>query len=286
MPQKYLNFGFILAFTFLSCSYLYPFKRDKGSKSEIKVVLKTTHGTIKLKLYNETPKHRDNFIKLVNDHFYDGLLFHRVIQSFMIQGGDPDSKNSKSGVVLGNGEVGYTIPGEFDAKLFHKKGALAAARQSDDVNPKRESSGCQFYIVQGRFFNDSLLNFQEQQINNSKKQMIFNAILNQPENQTNKASIVSFQQRGQMDSVRAVVSKFEAAVESEFAKTTPYKFSEEQRKAYTSLGGAPHLDGAYTIYGEVTEGLDIVDKIAAVPVDGTARPIEDVKIIKAYIVRK
>ena len=284
MSKKKLNF--LITGLILCVLPAFSIKERGDKEPETKVVLETSLGKIKLKLYNETPKHRDNFIKLVKDHFYDGVLFHRVIQSFMIQSGDPDSKNAKQGAMLGNGEFGSTLPAEFDPKLFHKMGALAAARQGDDVNPKKESSGCQFYIVQGRPFTDSLLNLQEQRINNYSKQMICNNLLGMPENAKDKERVLAFQQTRQMDSLLAVIAKYQPAVEAEFAKTTPYKFSDEQRKAYTTLGGAPHLDGSYTVYGEVLEGMDIVDKIAAVQVDGNARPVEDVRIIKAYIVKK
>ena len=274
---------------FCACSFIFllftlsAFKEKK--EKETKIVIKTTLGNIKLKLYNETPKHRDNFIKLVKEHFYDSTLFHRVIQSFMIQGGDPDSKKAIAGTMLGNGEVGYTIPAEFVPALFHKRGALAAARMGDDVNPKKESSGCQFYIVQGRSFTDSLLIIQEQRINNNTKQKIFNDILNKNENKLLKEKIIAFQQSSQIDSMTAIAAILEPMVTAEFSKTAPYKFSAKHRLAYTTAGGAPHLDGSYTVFGEVLEGMDVVDKIAATPVDRMSRPISDVRIINAYIVK-
>lgn len=185
------------------------------------VKIKTNKGKIKVLLYNETPLHRDNMLKLVHHHFYDSLLFHRVIKNFMIQGGDPDSKNASAGKLLGDGDVGYTIPAEFRPDLFHKKGALAAAR---DDNPNKSSSGCQFYIVQGKIFTDDELTQME-------------------------------------------------------AKTGR-KIPEAQRVVYKTIGGTPHLDQNYTVYGEVVKGLNVVDIIASVQTDKNDRPLSDVRIIK------
>lgn len=184
------------------------------------VKIKTGIGECIIMLYNETPLHRDNFIKLTKNHVYDGTLFHRVIKTFMIQGGDPDSKTAQSGTTLGEGTVGYTIPAEFRDSLFHKKGVMAAAR---DDNPAKASSGCQFYIVQGKVFNDEQLD----------------------------------------------------AVEHDRLKS---KIPEWKRAVYKTLGGSPHLDGNYTVYGEVISGLEMVDKIAAVAVDPNDRPITDIRM--------
>lgn len=192
------------------------------NKKQTKVLISTSLGDIKLVLYNETPKHRDNFIKLVEEGFYDGTLFHRVIKGFMIQGGDPESKNAKAGQMLGNGGPGYTVPAEFNSKFFHKKGALAAARMGDGVNPNRESSGSQFYIVQGKKYNKKELEIMSKRSSNT--------------------------------------------------------YSEEQYKAYETTGGTPQLDMAYTVFGEVTEGFDVIDKIAEVAKARGDRPKEDVKM--------
>src|ERR1035437_6911207 len=155
---------FILQCCFVAFSICHSF----AQKHEPLILIETSFGNIKLKLYNETPLHRDNFLKLIKKHFYDSLLFHRVINTFMIQGGDPDSKNAPAGKFLGDGDVNYTIPPEFNQKLFHKRGALAAARNGDEVNPEQASSGCQFYIVQGKVFPDSLLNILENRITRMK----------------------------------------------------------------------------------------------------------------------
>jgi peptidyl-prolyl cis-trans isomerase B (cyclophilin B) len=194
---------------------------NNGSAPERMVLITTNMGEMKVKLYNATPKHRDNFIKLVNDNFYDSLLFHRVIRNFMIQGGDPLSKNAAPKVALGAGDIGYTIPAEFVDTIFHKKGALCAARTE---NPEKASSGCQFYIVQGQVLTPEQVNMLEMQ-------------------------------RG-------------------------LKLSEAQKNIYTTVGGSPWLDGSYTVFGEVVEGLDIIDKIAGVKTAPGDRPEENVYILK------
>lgn len=213
---------------------LQPFKADTFKKSkknkEILVKVHTNKGEFIVKLYNETPLHRDNFLRLVNEGYYDSLLFHRVIEGFMIQGGDPDSKNASPRQMLGNGGPNYTIPAEFNSSLIHKKGALAAARTADYINPKKESSGSQFYIVQGRTL-DSI------QLNN-------------------------------------------------ICLKTKQSYTDSQKEIYQNLGGTPHLDGSYTVFGEVIDGLHIIDSIAAVKTNQADRPIEDVRIISMKIVKR
>lgn len=264
------------------------------NSNEVKVLISTSMGDIKLKLYNETPGHRDNFIKLVNDHTYDSVLFHRVIKDFMIQSGDPESKNAKPGVMLGNGNVGYTLPAEIAPKLIHKRGALAAARQGDDVNPKKESSGCQFYIVHGRLFTNADLDMYEQRTNTQTqqqvKQQLFNVIISKSENQGLKTKFMKYQTEGKMDSLQVLLTTtvepmIQKEMEAQKIQLPVFRFTEEQRKAYTTVGGAPHLDGAYTVFGEVIEGMDVVDKIAAAPVDNMTRPVTDIRIIKASIIK-
>jgi len=192
------------------------------------VRLKTEQGECIILLYNNTPKHRDNFIKLVKDGFYDGTLFHRVISDFMIQGGDPDSKNAPAGKELGNGDVAYTIPAEFSDSLFHKKGVLAAAR---DDNPEKASSGCQFYIVQGKKFTDP-----------------------------------------QLDSLET--------------RRLHFRIPQWEREVYKTLGGSPHLDKKYTVYGEVVKGIELVDTIAVMPADSNNRPLKDVKMTVSLLKRR
>ncbi len=192
------------------------------------VIFLTTAGDIKIMLYDETPKHKANFIQLVQKNFYDDILFHRVIPEFMIQAGDPNSRNARPGETLGDGGPGYTIPAEFFPHYYHKKGALAAARLGDLVNPNKESSGSQFYIVQGRVYT----NLELDALVNSSRHL---------------------------------------------------PFTLEQRQSYTTLGGTPYLDNAYSVFGEVIEGLEIVEKIASSPTDQHNRPIADIKINKAYL---
>jgi peptidylprolyl isomerase len=254
-------------------------KKGEDMDKETLVKIETTAGDIKVKLYNETPKHRDNFIKLVKDGMYEGTLFHRVIKDFMIQAGDPDSKNAPKGKMLGAGDVGYTIPAEFVyPKFFHKKGALSAARQGDNVNPKKESSGCQFYIVTGKVYNDSTLLSMESQMNENKINVIFNTLA-----QKHMKEIYKMRKANDEDGLYDLQEKLFAEAQEMAAKQPEFHFTPEQIEAYTTVGGTPHLDGEYTVFGEVVEGMDVVDKIQQVKTDRSDRPEEDVKIIKATI---
>ena len=253
-------------------------KKGEDMDKETLVKIETTAGDIKVKLYNETPKHRDNFIKLVKDGMYEGTLFHRVIKDFMIQAGDPDSKNAPKGKMLGAGDVGYTIPAEFVyPKFFHKKGALSA-RQGDNVNPKKESSGCQFYIVTGKVYNDSTLLSMESQMNENKINVIFNTLA-----QKHMKEIYKMRKANDEDGLYDLQEKLFAEAQEIAAKQPEFHFTPEQIEAYTTVGGTPHLDGEYTVFGEVVEGMDVVDKIQQVKTDRSDRPEEDVKIIKATI---
>ena len=246
---------------------------------ETLVKIETSAGDIKVKLYNETPKHRDNFIKLVKEGTYEGTLFHRVIKDFMIQAGDPESKNAPKGKMLGAGDVGYTVPAEFVCpKFFHKKGALSAARQGDAVNPKKESSGCQFYIVTGKVYNDSTLLRMERQMNENKVSVFFNELAKK-----HMKEIYKMRKANDEDGLYDLQEKLIAQAQELAAKEPEFRFTPEQVEAYTTVGGTPHLDGEYTVFGEVVEGMDVVDKIQQVKTDRSDRPEEDVKIIKATI---
>ena len=224
----------------LNCLIVISLSAQKDSSIRKKerrrdVLLQTSMGDIVIRLSDSTPLHRDNFLKLVKVGFYDSVLFHRVIQNFMIQSGDPNSKQAKAGQPLGNGGPGYFIPAEFRTTIFHKKGVIAAARMGDNVNPQKASSGSQFYIVQGKIFNDAGLD-----------------------------SIETFRLNGR-------------------------KISPEQREVYKTIGGTPHLDQGYTVFGEVAKGLEVVDKIAAVQTSKAQdrdRPLQDVKIIKAKLIKR
>lgn len=227
--MKKISFlAFFLLTALFSTAQVVDSKLNRPTEG-VMVMMETTEGPIVLKLYDETPVHRDNFVKLVESGVYNGLLFHRVIEKFMIQAGDPKSRDAEPGILLGEGSLGYTITAEFVPHLFHKRGALCAARQGDDINPKKESSASQFYIVQGTTF--------------SREQL--------------------------------------ERIGEHFGK----KFTPEQIEVYNTLGGAPHLDGDYTVFGEVLEGMEVVDRIAAAERDGNDRPVKDIVILKAYVIK-
>lgn len=242
------------------------------------VQITTELGVIKVKLYNETPLHRDNFLKLVREKTLDSTLFHRVISNFMIQGGDVSSKRATPDAMLGNGDVGYTIPAEFNTKFYHKKGALAAARQGDNVNPQKASSGCQFYIVQGNKYAPTDLDAMEGRMNQQNKQGLFQQIIMRPENEGLKNRFITNQQAQNQDSMNVLNALAEAMTNVEAAKLIPFKYTDEQRKEYSTNGGTPHLDGGYTVFGEVIEGLDVIDKIALVEKGANDRPKKDIRM--------
>ncbi|MGQ0828170.1 MAG: peptidylprolyl isomerase [Bacteroidota bacterium] len=273
-----LAFSVITALFALSASFK-PLS-DNGN-GDIKVMILTNQGVIKIRLYNETPLHRDNFVKLVKEHYFDSLLFHRVIRNFMIQGGDPDSKNAKPDAFLGEGGPGYTIPAEFIPNLYHKKGVLAAARESDLDNPSQASSGSQFYIVQGRTYTDSLLKVQAKRITKMK---LFNQVINRIENKQLLEKYKLYAKAEMNDSVKYINDIINKQVEIELPNVQPHIFNEEQIKAYTTIGGTPHLDGSYTVFGEVYEGLEVVDDIAAQKTDKAARPLTDIRIIRITLI--
>ena len=242
------------------------------------VKLETTMGNITVALYNETPKHRDNFIKLVKEGVYDSTLFHRVIKQFMIQAGDPDSKNASDTAMLGSGDVGYTIPAEFNPKFFHKKGVLAAARQGDDVNPEKASSGCQFYIVTGRKFTEPQLLGMENKINEQREEALFDSLARQHMKEIYKMRKV-VDNAGLLE----LQDTLEAQARELADKEEKFRFTPEQIKAYSTIGGAPHLDGSYTVFGEVTEGMEVVDNIEIAKTNRADRPIENIRMLKASI---
>lgn len=249
------------------------------NQKETLLKIETTKGDITVKLYNETPQHRDNFLKLAKNGTYEGTLFHRVIKDFMIQAGDPDSKNAAKGKMLGSGDVGYTVPAEFVyPKHFHKKGALSAARQGDEVNPQKASSGCQFYIVTGQVFNDSTLLSMEQNKNQNKLNTIFNGLA-----QKHMKEIYKMRKENDEEGLYNLQDKLLAEAEAEAAKQPDFRFTPEQVQAYTTVGGTPHLDGEYTVFGEIVEGMDVVDAIQKVPTDHSDRPKDDVKIKKVVV---
>lgn len=239
--------------------------------------MKTTLGDINIRLYDDTPVHRDNFIKLVNSGFYDGISFHRVIQDFMIQGGDPSTRTVP---IPGSADSlrTYTVPSEFSKLHFHKKGAVAAAREGNNINPEMRSSGTQFYIVQGTIFNDETLNVAEETINNNIRQAAFNRIIRHIADSSIKS--------GKPLSDAEVQSLASDKMFNFLTTEGEYKIPEDQRIVYKTKGGVPRLDGTYTVFGEVLEGIEVVDRIASVPTDNHDKPLSDVKIIKARIVSR
>ena len=246
----------------------------QNKEKETIVVVTTDYGKMRIKLYNETPQHRDNFIKLINQGFYNDLLFHRVIKDFMIQGGDPESKGAPASKQLGAGDVGYTVPAEFVyPKYYHKKGALAAARQGDQVNPQKRSSGCQFYIVQGKPMTDQELEGMEKNMQNKAKESRFYEIA-----ATKTELIQRLQTAGDQAGLQKLQSEILAQVDSELAKKEPLKLTAQMRKDYKTIGGTAFLDNEYTVFGEVIEGLDVIDKIAAVKTRPGDRPEVDLKM--------
>lgn len=269
----------LIACCMLSCTGNQKKTTNMEKGNETLVRMETTMGNITVKLYNETPKHRDNFIKLTKEGVYDSTLFHRVIKNFMIQAGDPQSKTATDTTTLGNGDVGYTIPAEFNTKYFHKKGVLAAARQGDEVNPERASSGCQFYIVTGRKFSEAQMVNMENQMNDARLETVFNNLARK-----HMKEIYKMRKAGDTDGLLELQDSLEAQAREEVAKEPALKFTREQIQAYTTVGGAPHLDGAYTVFGEVVEGMDVVEKIENVGTNRADRPKIDIRILKATVI--
>ena len=255
--------------------------KDKSSdmdKNQVTVNIETTEGNIKVRLFDDTPLHRDNFVKLAKEGYYNGLLFHRVINEFMVQAGDPNSKDAPAGKRLGEGGPGYTIEAEIkEPALIHRRGALAAARQGDQVNPERRSSGSQFYIVTGKKYTPDELSQMEQQLVLMKKEEIFRKLVMARED-TIRAMSARQDREGLQKLERELVAMTEAEVEK-----TPSGLNAEQREAYTTDGGTPHLDGQYTVFGQVIDGMDVVDRIQKAETDSAARPRQDIRIIKITV---
>ncbi len=238
------------------------------------IKIKTTEGDIIVRLYDETPKHRDNFIKLAKEGYFNGTLFHRVIKDFMIQGGDPDSKGAPKGKMLGTGGPDYTIPAEFVyPKYFHKRGALSAARLGDEVNPERESSGSQFYIVWGKVYKPAELKQMEKQLEMQQEQTIFNQLAKE-----NRDKIMELRRNRDRAGLQELQDELIAETKAISMEKGKPSFTDEQREAYTSVGGTPFLDNQYTVFGEVVEGLDVVEKIQNCETLRGDRPKDDISM--------
>lgn len=241
-----------------------------------KVLIHTSEGDIEVLLYGDTPKHNANFLKLAKEGYYDGTLFHRVINEFMVQTGDPDSKGAPAGKALGQGGPGYQIDAEFVyPKYFHKKGALAAARTADQVNPERKSSGSQFYIVTGKVYSPEELTQMEMQMKQGAMQGVFYKLADE-----RRTEIIKMQQEGDQAGLMKLQEELIALAEQQ---TPDVKFTEEQRNAYTTVGGTPFLDNQYTVFGEVTKGLDVVTKIEKAQTGAGDRPVTDIKILSMEV---
>lgn len=257
---------------------LCAFKQDSMVNDMTVVRLETTLGNIDIKLYNETPGHKENFINNVKDGAYDGVLFHRVINEFMVQTGDPASKTATKGQMLGSSDHGEEIPAEFVyPKLFHKRGAIAAARTGDNVNPEKKSSGSQFYIVTGKKYNEQELIQMEKSIQNRQKQSVFQDLCSE-----HRDEIIRLRKERNSAGLSELQDKLIKQTE-DTVKSNLFHFTPEQKTEYTVNGGTPFLDGSYTVYGEVVSGMEVVDSLQAVKTDSNDRPLEDVKIIKAII---
>lgn len=251
-----------------------------------KVVFETKYGAITAELYNETPLHKENFIQNIEKGFYDSLLFHRVINNFMIQAGDPDSKNAAPNIQLGNGGPGYTLPAEILPQFYHKRGALAAARQPDNVNPKKASSGSQFYFVQGQVFTPEIMGNMQNQLQVRARQQEMNVFFSQSANKAYLDKAKQLQTEQKFDSLNKLYEEIIPIIDSTLKSRGAFpEFNEEQIKLYSTIGGAPHLDGDYTVFGEIISGLNVVDSIASNAVDARKRPLEDILIHKAYVVK-
>lgn len=239
-----------------------------AQEKRVKFVIETPYGNLKGELYNETPLHRDNFVKLVKEGWYIDSPFHRVINNFMIQGGQNKD---------GRKDPGYKIPAEFMTdRYIHKKGALAAARMPDQANPMKESSGSQFYIVQGKITDDQLLDNFERKITQTLQMDKITKFLKRPENKDLLDKVIALQRARKNQELNDFTGQIVQLMESEGISVESFSYSQEQRAVYRTIGGTPHLDGAYTVFGEITGGFEIIDKIAVVPTQGANVPVDEI----------
>jgi len=264
--KKLVLISAVFSLLFFSCQI----DQSKKKTTDQLYKIETEYGDMIFKLYDATPLHKENFAKLIDQGYFNDLLFHRVIDGFMIQGGDPDSRNAESGKMLGEGGPGYTIPAEFVDTLFHKKGVIAAAREGDNTNPEMRSAGSQFYIVQGIVFDDTAVKKVEDRINASRLNTLVTKYIEEAKNK-------AFNTGGTID-YQIIVPEARQKAEEEFKEQGYFRIPEDKLKVYRTLGGTPHLDNAYTVFGEVIEGLEIIDKIAAVETDENDRPVKDIKM--------
>ena len=274
----------IVLFALYGCN---PWIADGVRKRDLKrdVELVTDKGSIIFRLYDETPLHRNNFLKLVNQSFYDSIIFHRVINNFLIQTGDPESKNALADASLGNGELPYVVPAEINTKYFHKRGAVNAARTGDLENPEQASSSTQFTFIQRKAMTDSTINVSEKRIN---YYMAYNKVVRNPANQNLVRKIRELSSaENNKDSLSILESRFNEMTKVEMAEMVSYRIPDVQRQVYKTIGGSPHLDQNYTVFGEVLKGMDVVDQIADVETrKADDRPVKDVRIIKVQLIKR
>jgi cyclophilin family peptidyl-prolyl cis-trans isomerase len=269
MKQLQLKSIFLLTIlSFSACS----FSQNKSIPEGPTVLIKTKYGDMKVVLYNETPLHRDNFMKLTKEGVFDSLLFHRVIKGFMVQGGDPQSKRATKEQMLGEGDLNYTVPAEISPGIIHKKGVIAAARNGDDVNPERRSSATQFYLAQGKVYKLDDVPMIEANLNSRAAESLFNKLVAEKID-----TLTLFQMTRNKLGYEKITSKLRQQAENEIAKN-PVKLTKQQIETYTTWGGIPHLDGAYTVFGEVTDGMAVIDSIAAQPTGPMDRPVENIRM--------
>lgn len=263
------NLSLVILLVLSACS-----QSSLDPNKPVYVAIETTMGTVTVLLYDDTPLHRDNFIKLCQSGAQDSVLFHRVIKDFVVQGGDPKSKAHEPGVLYGDGDGVYTVPAEILPHYFNKRGALIDAKEGDDVNPERASAGTQFCFIQGKTLTDEELDQREQRINDFRKNWLYYVFRSRllKENPSMHADSLEMQTNILMADTLDVLGY--------------YRIPEERREYYKTIGGAPHLDGMVTIFGEVVDGLDIVEKISLVPTDKNDRPLTDVMVISTKVFQK
>lgn len=269
MTRAKLYFTILISFLLIipSCS----------NNKDYLITLKTNYGDIKLILFDQTPKHKENFIKLANKGFYDSLLFHRVIDNFMIQTGDPNTKSSSDLQSFGKGGPGYTIPPEFHPDLIHEKGMVAAARMGDNVNPKKESSGSQFYIVEGMVYTEESL--RDSRVNYNELYKCFGNLIQRSGYQEVNQKAMQLQAENRLDELKALILSYKDVCEQDYDVELDQPLTQKQIDVYTTVGGVPHLDGGYTIFGKVIQGMDVVEKIASVKTAPGDRPVEDIAMV-------
>lgn len=269
MKQLFIKSTFLLAIiSFSACS----FSQNKPVPEGPMVLIKTQYGDMKVVLYNETPLHRDNFMKLTKEGIFDSLLFHRVIKGFMVQGGDPQSKRASKEQMLGEGDLNYSVPAEIIPGIIHKKGVIAAARNGDDVNPERRSSATQFYLAQGKVYKLDDVPLIEANLNERATESLLNKLV-----AAKIDTLTLFQMTRNKEGYEKIISKLRHQAENEIGKN-PVKLTSQQIQTYTTLGGIPHLDGAYTVFGEVIDGMAVIDSIAAQPTGKNDRPVENIRM--------